>query len=181
MGFGKQARNDLKVSYYRARYYDPQAGRFVLEDPIGFSGGINFYRYVRNQPLDNYDPLGLKCTTKLMLVTAYCVSGTTKSGRPAGPGTVAVANTTPQPYPMGCTASVSGPLRDPVFDPRPIDPFNIPDYSGTVYDTGRGWDKKHHHVRSDGWVDIWISSCKQAWDYGTQWREVTICCSDCGP
>jgi RHS repeat-associated protein len=26
--------------YYRARYYDPKAGRFISEDPIGFAGGM---------------------------------------------------------------------------------------------------------------------------------------------
>jgi len=32
-----------QVSYYRARYYDPAAGRFLSEDPVEFQGGINFY------------------------------------------------------------------------------------------------------------------------------------------
>lgn len=46
-------------SYYRARYYDPQVGRFLSEDPITFRGGSNFYRYVNNSPVDRRDPLGL--------------------------------------------------------------------------------------------------------------------------
>ena len=45
--------------YYRARYYDPKLGRFLTEDPIGFSGGNNFYAYVGNAPTINVDPLGL--------------------------------------------------------------------------------------------------------------------------
>jgi len=49
------------LSYYRARYYDPQSGRFASEDPVGFNAGIHFYKYVKNQPLDYLDPLGLKC------------------------------------------------------------------------------------------------------------------------
>lgn len=169
---------ETNLYYYRARYYDQTVGRFISEDPIGFSGGINFYEYVKNQPIDNFDPFGLKCTTTLMLVTAYCATGPTKSGQPAGPGSVAVANTKPQPYPMGCSVSVSGPLKDPVFDPVPIDPFKIPDYNGTINDTGAGWDKKHHHVPPDRWADIWMRSCKQARKYGLQWREVTVCCPD---
>jgi RHS repeat-associated protein len=45
--------------YYRARYYDASIGRFISEDPIGFGGGINFYVYVGNDPINILDPLGL--------------------------------------------------------------------------------------------------------------------------
>jgi len=45
--------------FYRARYYDPNAGRFLSEDPIGFDGGENFYTYTRNSPVGFKDPLGL--------------------------------------------------------------------------------------------------------------------------
>ena len=45
--------------YYRARYYDAGSGRFLSEDPIGFVGGTDFYRYVRNSPTNFMDPDGL--------------------------------------------------------------------------------------------------------------------------
>ncbi len=44
--------------YYRARYYDPVAGRFITRDPIGFEGGINQYAYVGNNPVNWGDPSG---------------------------------------------------------------------------------------------------------------------------
>ena len=45
--------------YYRARYYNPETGRFLSEDPIGFEGGdSNFYRYVKNQPIIKKDATG---------------------------------------------------------------------------------------------------------------------------
>jgi RHS repeat-associated protein len=44
---------------YRARYYDPESGRFISEDPIGFEAGdSNVYRYVGNSPLFYVDPSG---------------------------------------------------------------------------------------------------------------------------
>ena len=46
--------------FYRARYYDPQAGRFVTKDPIGFAGGdVNLFAYINNNPVIYNDPFGL--------------------------------------------------------------------------------------------------------------------------
>ncbi len=50
---------ETSLYYYRARYYDPQVGRFITEDPIGVNGGINLYGYVRNNPIKRTDPRGL--------------------------------------------------------------------------------------------------------------------------
>jgi RHS repeat-associated protein len=47
--------------YFRNRFYDTAAGRFLSEDPIGYSGGdYNLYRYVRGGPTNAIDPTGLK-------------------------------------------------------------------------------------------------------------------------
>ncbi|WP_228739210.1 RHS repeat-associated core domain-containing protein [Xanthomonas euvesicatoria] len=45
--------------YYRARYYRPQWGRFISEDPIKLAGGVNMYGYVDGNPVNSIDPLGL--------------------------------------------------------------------------------------------------------------------------
>jgi RHS repeat-associated protein len=44
----------------RARWYDPQVGRFISEDPSGLAGGINSYVYAGNNPIDFTDPSGLR-------------------------------------------------------------------------------------------------------------------------
>jgi RHS repeat-associated protein len=50
-----------QASYNRARYYDQSVGRFLSEDRARFKAGINFYSYVRNEPIDYVDPYGFKC------------------------------------------------------------------------------------------------------------------------
>src|SRR5947207_672750 len=57
---GREFDADTGLYYYRARWYDPQVGRFISEDPIGLFGGINSYTYVENDPIANVDPEGLK-------------------------------------------------------------------------------------------------------------------------
>lgn len=50
-------------SYYRARYYDSQAGRFTSEDPLEFAGsGPDFYAYVNSNAVNWVDPAGLGVT-----------------------------------------------------------------------------------------------------------------------
>jgi hypothetical protein len=51
---------EVSPSYYRARYYDPNAGRFLSEDPVeGTTGELDFYSYVDNHPTGLIDPSGL--------------------------------------------------------------------------------------------------------------------------
>lgn len=45
--------------YFRARWYDPVVGRFLSNDPIGISGGLNQYVFCGNDPVNKRDPLGL--------------------------------------------------------------------------------------------------------------------------
>jgi RHS repeat-associated protein len=56
---GREFDSDTGLYYYRARWYDPQVGRFISEDPIGLAGGINQFAYVGNNPQNAKDPTGL--------------------------------------------------------------------------------------------------------------------------
>lgn len=43
----------------RARHYNPKVGRWLSQDPIGFtSGDANFYRYLTNSPTNSTDAIG---------------------------------------------------------------------------------------------------------------------------
>ncbi len=56
--------------YYRARYYSPILQRFISEDPIGFVGrDFNLYAYVKNNPTNDFDPLGLFISPTLDVIS----------------------------------------------------------------------------------------------------------------
>lgn len=62
-------------AYRCARYYDPTIGRFISEDPIGFIGGGNFYRYSLNDPINLRDPMGLNPGTIAIPIEECFASG----------------------------------------------------------------------------------------------------------
>ncbi len=55
---GQYSDRETGLHYNLFRYYDPQTGRFTVQDPIGLKGGWNLYQYAPN-PQDWIDPLGL--------------------------------------------------------------------------------------------------------------------------
>ena len=71
--------------YYRARYYDPELGRFLSEDPIPGPGDtvgvvnpyLFPYTYVNNDPINLVDPSGLQGVppTKTPPTKASCELG----------------------------------------------------------------------------------------------------------
>lgn len=75
--------------YFRARYYDLAARRFVAEDPIGYAGGMNPYAYVDGNPVDARDPSGLITNNELLYaegVRSSCEMGFYVDGASLGCG-----------------------------------------------------------------------------------------------
>jgi RHS repeat-associated protein len=77
--------------FVRNRWYDPEGGRFVNEDPAGFAGGTNLYAYAGNDPVNGVDPFGLdaqpQCESLYMYQIGYDVSfGWVDSPCPSGGG-----------------------------------------------------------------------------------------------
>jgi RHS repeat-associated protein len=61
---GQYEDEETGLYYNRFRYYDPEAGEYVSQDPLGLAAGLSFSAYVKD-PLLLFDPLGLKpCGTK---------------------------------------------------------------------------------------------------------------------
>jgi len=76
---GRELDSETGLYYYRARYYDPEIGRFLNEDPLGFAAGdVNFYAYVSNNPVNGNDPSGLEW------LAIYVKNGTTGIGKSTG-------------------------------------------------------------------------------------------------
>ncbi|WDY57004.1 RHS repeat-associated core domain-containing protein [Pseudomonas sp. PSKL.D1] len=84
---------DTGLHYNTFRYYDPEVGRFVTQDPIGLSGGENFYSYAPNSN-GWLDPLG------------WCVSTNVTRG-PAGQPLRATATITQADLRTGTATNAS--------------------------------------------------------------------------
>ncbi|WP_187410471.1 RHS repeat-associated core domain-containing protein [Saccharophagus sp. K07] len=55
---GQYFDEETGLHYNRFRYYNPNTGQFITQDPIGLLGGVNNYQYAPN-PVGWVDPFGL--------------------------------------------------------------------------------------------------------------------------
>lgn len=56
---GRPLQVEAGLIYFRNRYYDPEIGRFISADPLGYVDGPSQYAFAGNDPLNSTDPMGL--------------------------------------------------------------------------------------------------------------------------
>jgi RHS repeat-associated protein len=72
---GQYEDEETGLYYNRFRYYDPESGEYVSQDPIGLRGGMAFCAYVRD-PLKLIDPFGLSsCSSKKPIIIGEDMTG----------------------------------------------------------------------------------------------------------
>jgi len=78
-GFGGQAGyyTDVETGLILCtnRHYDPQQGRFLTRDPLGYGGGINLYSYTGNNPVNRMDPDGTDSLDNAIMAVAITSGG----------------------------------------------------------------------------------------------------------
>jgi RHS repeat-associated protein len=52
--------DSTRLYYARNRWYSPDIGGFMSEDPLGIGGGLNTYAFGGGDPVNNSDPRGLE-------------------------------------------------------------------------------------------------------------------------
>ncbi len=52
--------SEASLYNYKNRIYSPTLGRFLQPDPTGYGDGLNIYAYVRNDPINFVDSMGLE-------------------------------------------------------------------------------------------------------------------------
>ncbi len=68
---GQIALPELELYHYKARVYDPNLGRFLQTDPIGYGDDLNLYCYVGGDSINGVDPNGQLLFLIPIVVIAY--------------------------------------------------------------------------------------------------------------
>ncbi|MCK4717766.1 MAG: RHS repeat-associated core domain-containing protein, partial [Thermoplasmata archaeon] len=90
---GREYEEMAGIYYYRARYYDPEVGRFIQQDPRGLFSGRSLYEYSDSNPVNRIDPYG---------------EATQQTCRAQQEGCVLVANTVQGTCLIGCAGTSFG-------------------------------------------------------------------------
>jgi len=111
--------DESELAYFGYRYYSPELGRFISRDPMEEDGGLHQYGFVKNEPVSNWDRVGL--------VTGCPETGGTGSS----PRSCCCRNDTYDSYEKCCCQDTKK-IYDKVFAPD----FK---WTGTCEVGGLGW------------------------------------------
>ena len=92
------------LHYNLLRYYEPNGGRFINQDPIGLWGGSNFYQFSQNIQVW-FDPLGLMARALVKIFAKMLSKQGTRAGKnftPAGKKAVKQQNAADNNGKMKC-------------------------------------------------------------------------------
>ncbi|HEY0067568.1 MAG TPA: RHS repeat-associated core domain-containing protein, partial [Flavisolibacter sp.] len=64
---GMERDEESGLEYHGARYYLPWLARWLSADPKGLEAGMNFYAYVKNSPINFFDPTGNDEAQEIMM------------------------------------------------------------------------------------------------------------------
>lgn len=96
---GQYADPETGLHYNRFRYYDPEVGRYISPDPIGYRGGLNLFAYGPN-PIGWQDRYGLDFASLTGAPASFGAFANTRTnndgqqGYPSGGGAVAPGRNT---------------------------------------------------------------------------------------
>jgi RHS repeat-associated protein len=75
---GEQYDSDLDLYYLRARYYNPQTGRFLSRDPEDGNptdpASLHKYLYANGDPVNGWDPMGREDFIENIKIAAKAIS-----------------------------------------------------------------------------------------------------------
>jgi RHS repeat-associated protein len=126
---------------FRARWYDSETGRWLSNDPIGISGGLNQYVFCANNPVNMTDRFGLCENSRGDKNDSYIFDGNPVHGLLFDPTlgfyyTALVLIIVPEPgtTAAGLLSLAHGLLTDLAFDNGQLDGNLLPDgYYGNLF------------------------------------------------
>jgi RHS repeat-associated protein len=137
---GQYEDTECGLYYNFFRYYDPDAGRYISQDPIGIEGGLNLYGYTSN-PLTWIDPLGLE--REYVVYGLYRPGATTPYyvGQTAADQFSATTGRHSRPSPSGDPPRLPENWRALGYEHRAI-------HEGLTYQEARGLEQ--HYIEKNG-------------------------------
>ena len=183
---GMERDAETGMEYHSARYYLPWLGRWLSSDPIGIQAGVNFYTYVKNNPIMLQDSSGTNGETcgvwdeeSLTCYAEECPTMSTPSDEvpvPAPPPGVRIRRR-PEPRPQSAPtlSSTGSAIELPALDPCVLGPCIRADTRSPAernFDLGVSirFSKFQRERPFADWIETYEFRAAER-RYRTQWQE----------